>query len=226
MTDWIKKHNIQAKILIDGAQSVPHLKVDVNKLGCDFLVWSGHKMLAPSGIGGLWAKMEILEQMDPLMTGSHMIKQVSDKGATFNKIPEKFETGTGRLEAAAGLGAAIDYLQKLGMKEIFKHEANLTRYLLGKLSEIPQVEIYGNKSVNNRVGVVSFNIKEIHAHDTGEILNRSQICVRTGHHCAMPLLTNLGVDSTVRASLYMYNTKGDIDKLIIGIKDTIRIFKK
>jgi cysteine desulfurase / selenocysteine lyase len=226
MVSWLKSQNIHAKILIDGAQSVPHIKINVNKLGCDFFVWSGHKMLGPSGIGGLWAKKDILNEMDPLMTGSHMIKQVSDKTVSFNKVPEKFETGTGRLEAAAGLGAAIDYLQNLGMKNIFEHEKHLTAYLIEKLIKIPQVKIYGSNGIKNRVGVVSFNIEGVHAHDTGEILNRRQICVRTGHHCAMPLLSSLGVDSTVRASLYIYNTKSDIDKLISGIKETIIFFKK
>lgn len=225
IADFLNRKKIRAKLLVDAAQSVPHMKIDVKKMGCDFLAFSGHKMLGPSGIGALWAKKEILEEMDPLMSGSNMISNVTDNEVSWNQVPEKFETGTGRLEGAAGLGAAIDYLEKIGMRNVEKYERELTEYLLRTLIEIPEVEIYGSKTSKDRLGVVAFNVKGVHSHDTGEILNRRNICVRTGHHCAMPLLSKLGVGSTVRASLYLYNNKKDIDKLAQGIKDVKKIFK-
>ncbi len=225
IADYLKRRKIKAKLVVDAAQSIPHMKIDVGKLGCDFLAWSGHKMLGPSGIGGLWARRELLEAMDPMLSGSHMINEVTEEGASWNRVPEKFETGTGRLEGAAGLGAAVDYLQKAGREKIAGYEKELTEYLLETLIKIPRVEIYGSKSGKNRLGVVAFNVAGVHAHDVGEILNRKQICVRTGHHCAMPLLARLGVESTVRASIYLYNTKEDIDRLAEGIAEVKKIFR-
>ncbi|KKR29745.1 MAG: Cysteine desulfurase [Candidatus Woesebacteria bacterium GW2011_GWA1_39_8] len=221
---FLKKNDIAAKVLVDGAQAVPHLPVDVQKLGCDFYVFSSHKMLGPSGVGVLWAKKELLKHMDPLMVGSHMIATVSKKKATWAEIPAIFETGTGRLEAVAGLGAAIDYLTKLGMKNIETYEKTLTNYALQKLTKIAGVKIFGKTTPKDRLGVLSFAIGNVHPHDVGEILNRHHIAIRAGQHCAQPLMQVLGVNGTARASLYIYNTKADIDKLAEGIMEVKRIF--
>lgn len=225
ITSVYKKHGITAKYIIDAAQSVPHIQVDVKDLGCDFLVFSAHKMLGPSGVGVLWAKSEILEAMDPMFVGSNMISTVSKNKVTWAKSPEKFEVGTGKLEGVVGLGAAIDYLNKVGMKNIFKHEEQLVKYALKTLIQFKNVKLYGSHNPDGRLGVFSFNVGKIHAHDVGEILNRTKVCVRTGHHCAQPLLFSLAVSSTVRASIYLYNNIKDIDRLAEGINQVNRIFK-
>jgi cysteine desulfurase / selenocysteine lyase len=222
---FLDKKKIRAKLLVDGAQLVPHVPVDVKKMGCDFLVWSGHKMLGPSGVGVVWAKKERWEEMDPMMVGSHMISIVTKERAEWAQIPDKFEMGTGRLEAVYGLGAAVEYIEKIGWKEIQKREKWLNAYMALLLKEIKGVEVYGPNDLNNRLGVWSFNVKGVHAHDVGEILNRRQICVRVGHHCAQPLMNVLGQEATVRASLYIYNTKEDIDKLVAGIAEVKKVFK-
>jgi cysteine desulfurase/selenocysteine lyase len=222
----LKKKCVNAKILIDAAQSIPHLIVNVNKLGCDFLVFSSHKMFGPSGLGVLWAKEYILKQMDPLFLGGHMISTVTKDKATFADIPQKLEAGTGRLEQVAGLGAAIDYLNFMGLKNVQKYEETITKYALLKLPKIKNIKIYGLLSSKDRLPVFSFNIGSIHPHDAAEILSRKQICVRTGHHCAQILMYAIGTPSgTIRASLSIYNTKDDIDKLIEGIKEVNKIFK-
>ena len=225
IVDFLKKNGIKAKILIDGAQSVPHISVDVKKLSCDFFVLSSHKMLGSSGVGVLWAKKELLEKMDPLFVGSHMIKTVSKDKAIWADVPDKFETGTGRLEGVVGLGAAIDYIQKIGIQNVEGYETQLTNYAFGRLVKIKKLKLYANKNIKDRLGVFSFNIDTVHPHDVAEILNRSQICVRSGHHCAQPLMNVLGVPATVRASLYIYNTKEDINELVEGIKEVKRIFR-
>jgi cysteine desulfurase/selenocysteine lyase len=221
----LKKKKINAKILIDGAQSIPHLPIDVDELGCDFFVFSSHKMLGPSGVGVLWSKRNLLDVMDPVFVGSNMIKTVSKNRATWADLPDKFEVGTQRLEAVAGLGAAVDYLNTLGMKKIQKYEKELTEYTLNWLLKIKNLKLFGKLTSEKRLGVFSFAIGNIHPHDIGEILNRNQICIRTGHHCAQPLMRVLGVFGTARASLYIYNTKEDIDRLVKGIMDIKRIFK-
>jgi cysteine desulfurase/selenocysteine lyase len=223
---WLIANKIKAKLLVDGAQLVPHVQVNVQKMGIDFLAFSGHKMLGPSGIGVLWARRELLEEMDPLIVGSHMINEVTSDKITWADLPDRFEAGTGRLEAVAGLGAAIDYLNKIGWKEIIEKEKLLNGYMVKLLKNIDGLKIYGKKDVRGRLGVWSFNIDGVHAHDVAEVLNRRHVCVRAGHHCAQPLMKVLGVPATVRASLYIYNDKNDIDRLIEGIMEVKKIFKK
>jgi len=226
LVNWLISKRIRARVLVDGAQLIPHMQVNVQKMGCDFLAFSGHKMMGPSGIGVLWAKQELLEQMDPLMVGSHMISEVTKEKANWANLPDKFEPGTGRLEAAAGLGAAIEYLDNIGWERIKRIERELTEYALGKITKISGIQVIGKTNTKNRLGVISFNLKGIHAHDVADILNRKNICVRAGHHCAQPLMKVLGVSATVRASFYIYNTKEDVDRLIEGIKEVKKIFKK
>jgi cysteine desulfurase/selenocysteine lyase len=224
ITKFLKGKDIKAKILVDGAQSAPHLPINVRKLGCDFFAFSSHKMLGPSGLGVLWARREILDKMEPLFVGGNMIETVTKKKATWAQSPDKFEPGTGRLESIAGLSAAIDYLNKLGMKNIENYEKELTKYALKKLTEIKDVKIFGKLSTKDRLGVFSFAINGVHPHDVGDILNRKKICIRTGHLCAQPLMKVLGVFGTSRASIYIYNTKADINMLVKGIMDVKKIF--
>ena len=213
-------------LIIDAAQSVPHLPVDVKELGCDFLAFSGHKMLGPTGIGVLWGKEELLEKMDPFLYGGDMISKVGFEDTKFNELPWKFEAGTPAIAQGIGLGKAVDYLSSVGMKNIKEYEEVLTSYALEKLKEIDDVEIYGPLEARDRGGVISFNIKEVHSHDVSAILDREGIAVRGGHLCAMPLVTEiLGHASVCRASLYFYNTKEEIDKLVRGIKKVKEIFK-
>ena len=225
IVSYFKKKGVDAKVLIDAAQSIPHMKVDVADLDCDFLVFSSHKMLGPSGVGVLWAKEELLEEMDPLLVGSHMIKKVSKTGYSLAELPDKFEAGTRNIEGVIGLGAAIDYLQNIGLDKINKYEQSLTEYALDKFKSLEKVQLFGPTSLKNRTGVFSFAIGDIHPHDIAEILNRDKIAVRSGHHCAQVLMECLGVTATTRASLYFYNTEKDIDKLIAGIKKVKEIFK-
>jgi len=222
---FFKKNNIYAKVLVDAAQSVPHMPIDVKSLDCDFLAFSSHKMVGPSGVGVFWAKKEILENMDPLFVGSHMIRTVSKEKATWADIPDMFEVGTRNLEGVIGLGAAIDYLQSVGMETIESYEKELSAYALQMLLNQKSVTLYGPKSIDNRLGVFSFNIANIHSHDVAEIFNRLHIAVRSGHHCAQPLMQFINEPATVRASLYLYNTKEDIDKLAEGIKLVKKTFK-
>lgn len=223
---WLIANKINTRVLVDGAQLVPHMQVNVKELGCDFLAFSGHKMLGPSGMGVLWAKRELLEGMDPMLVGSHMIDKVTSDRVTWAKLPDKFEAGTGRLEAVAGLGAAMDYINKMGWKKMQEREKMLNGYMVKLLKTVKNIIIYGKPGAEGRLGVWSFNVDGVHAHDVAEILNRKNICVRAGHHCAQPLMKVLGVPATVRASLYIYNTKEDIDKLIEGIMEVKRVFKK
>jgi cysteine desulfurase/selenocysteine lyase len=221
-----KKLNPQTKILIDAAQSIPHLPINVQKLNIDFLAFSSHKMLGPSGVGVLWAKEKLLSEMDPLLTGSHMISTVTKQKATYAALPDKFETGTANLEGVAGLGSAIAYLQKIGIEKIISHEQQLTQYALAKLTQLPYLQIYGPATPQNRLAIFSFGIKGIHPHDISQILDHQNIAVRAGHHCAQITMQALGVPAATRASLYLYNTKQDIDKLITGlelVKKTLKI---
>ena len=225
MIPYFKKLNSEIKICIDAAQSVPHMRVDVTSLDCDFLAFSSHKMLGPSGVGVLYAKKELLQAMDPFILGSHMIRTVTKENATWAGLPDKFEPGTRNLEGVIGLGAAIDYLQKVGFDSIQKHEAKLIEYALNMFQSQKEVTLFGPKGAENRLGVFSFAIGDVHSHDVSEVLNRSHIAVRAGHHCAMPLMMCLGVSGTVRASLYVYNTKEDIARLEKGIEEVKKTFK-
>lgn len=222
---FYKSINPEIKILIDGAQSVPHFKVDFKDLGCDFLAFSSHKMLGPSGLGVLVGKYELLEKMDPFFYGSQMITRVTKEDSKFDEPPFKFEVGTGKLEAVFGLGAAIDYLQKIGWENIEKQEKEITEYALKKLQVIEGLEIYGPLISKNRLAIFTFNLKDIHSHDVAQILDRYGICVRSGHHCAQVLMDSLDEIAAVRASFYIYNSKEDVDALVDGLGKVKEFFK-
>jgi cysteine desulfurase/selenocysteine lyase len=205
------------KVSVDGAQGIPHLKVNVKALGCDFYSFSGHKMLGPTGIGVLWVKKEILETLEPYEYGGGMISSVSLEKSQWAEIPEKFEAGTPNIAGAIGLGAAVDYLNEVGMEEIRTHELELLEYVLPKLQKIEGLTILGPLDPKNRTGLVSFTLQGIHGHDIAAVLNTKGVAVRSGHHCAMPLHTFLNVASSTRASFYLYNTKQDMDSLVDAI---------
>src|SRR6266568_3462510 len=222
---YFKKINPDMKICIDAAQSVPHMPVNVLNLGCDFLAFSSHKMLGSSGVGVLYAKKELLDEMEPHMFGGNMIRKVTKESVFWADTPDKFEAGTPNIEGVIGLGAAIDYLQEIGLDAIQKHEQELISYSLEMFKNKKNVTLFGPHSEDDRLGVFSFAIGNVHPHDTAEILNRLHIAVRTGHHCAQVLMTVLGVAGTARASLYLYNTKEDIDRLQEGIEEVKKTFK-
>ena len=204
-------HAVGAVVVVDGAQSTPHLKVDVQTLDCDFYALSGHKMLAPMGSGALVAKPELLEAMPPYHGGGEMISRVFDDHSTYNKIPHKFEAGTPNVEAAVGLAAAIDYLERIGPERIAEHEQALAQAAIDQLTQIDGVTVYGPRG--HRAGVVSFTYGDIHPHDIATILDQDGICIRAGHHCAQPLMRRLNVAATARASFYLYNEPGDVAAL-------------
>lgn len=214
-----------AKILVDGAQSVPHMKVDVDGLGCDFFAFSAHKMLGPTGVGVLWAKKELLEQMVPFHGGGDMIREVHKYETTWNDLPYKFEAGTPNIADVIGFAAAIDYLNNLGMDYVRQHEVELTKYALEKLSAIKGIKIYGTKDLSKRGGVISFNFADIHPHDLATIIDEDGIAIRSGHHCAQVLMERLDVAATSRASFYIYNTKEEVDALINSLSRAARLFK-
>ena len=218
-------HSVGAVVVLDACQSVPHMRVDVVALGIDFLAFSGHKAVGPTGVGILWGRAELLEQLPPFLTGGSMIADVSMTSATWAPAPAKFEAGVPNMAQAVGLGAAIDYLSAIGMDVIAEHEHLLTADLLKKLLEIDEVALVGPHSMDNRGGALSFTVQGIHPHDLGQFLDSQGIAVRTGHHCAWPLTRSLGVPATTRASLYLYNTIEDNDALINGIQDAMRYFK-
>lgn len=203
-------HKVGALFISDGAQGVPHMQVNVAKLGCDFYAFSGHKMLGPTGIGVLWGKTKLLEELDPFMGGGEMIETVSFEESTWNEIPYKFEAGTPNIAQAVGLGAAVDYLDSIGMKNIQEHEKKLTDYAFDKIKDIEGIRIHG--SSKKKSGVISFNIKDIHPQDLAQFLDQDNIAIRVGHHCAQPLLSLLNETSTARISFYIYNSEEDIDK--------------
>ncbi|MDH3833536.1 MAG: cysteine desulfurase [Nitrosopumilus sp.] len=211
--------------LIDGAQAVPHMKVDLEKLGCDFFAFSGHKMLGPTGIGVLWVRKPVLETMSPFHGGGDMIREVHKYETTWNDLPYKFEAGTPNIADVVGFGAAIDYLTKIGMDNVREHEVELTKYAIEKLSEIKGLHIYGTKDISKRGGVISFNFADVHPHDVAQIIDEEGIAVRSGHHCAQVLMERLNVAATSRASFYIYNTKEDIDILIKSLNTVARVFK-
>ncbi len=217
-------HDSDALFLLDAAQSVPHMPVSVKETGCDFMVFSGHKMLAPAGIGALYARKEILEEMEPFMLGSDMIKEVTLQEATFREAPWKFEPGTPDFAGAVALGAAVDYLSRLGMQNVRNHEKELTAYALEQLAEIKGLKVYGPAKPELRGGVISFNLGDVHSHDLATILDEEGIAVRSGHHCAMPLMQRLGIDSATRASFYIYNTKEEVDALADALKKAKKVF--
>ena len=200
--------------LVDGAQAVPHMPVDVTAIGADFYAWTGHKALGPTGIGVLHGRAEIMEQMEPFMTGGDMISSVDFQSATWNELPYKFEAGTPPITEAIGLGAAVDYLSGLGMTRVREHERALTAYMLGRLAEIPGLRVVGPPEAERRGGLASFTIEGIHPHDIAELADRGGVCIRAGHHCAQPLMRCLGVGATARASVGVYNEPADIDALV------------
>ena len=213
---------VGAVFIVDGAQSVSHMPVNVQDLECDFLAFSGHKMLGPTGVGVLWGKFELLNDLDPFLSGGEMIEKVTLEESTWNEVPYKFEAGTPNYVQAIGLGAAVKFLSKIGMENIHKYEKELTSYAVEKLQSIPNLNIHG--SPKNRGSVISFNIENIHPQDLAQFLNEDNICIRVGHHCAQPLLETLNETSTARASFYIYNDFSDIDKLVDSIKSTISYF--
>ncbi len=217
-------HAHGALILVDGAQSVPHLPVNVQELGCDFLAFSGHKMLGPTGVGVLYGRRELLEEMDPFLGGGSMIKRVLLDDFTPNDVPWKFEAGVPNIGDVCAFAAAIDYLQSLGMENVRAHEVELVRAAMRRLSEVPDVTLYGPESAEARGGVLAFNVGDIHPHDVGTVLDRHGVAIRAGHHCAQPLMRRLGVAATARASFYVYNTIEELDTLVEGIHATARLF--
>lgn len=220
----IKKANQNCLVLVDGAQAVPHLKVDVNELGCDFYVFSSHKMLGPTGVGVLWGRYEILHDMKPYQYGGEMIQAVYVDHSEFKETPHKFEAGTPHIAGVIGFGAAIDYLKNLGMAAVRLHELELVKYALKQLKLLKGITIYGPQKAEDRGGVTTFTMDKAHAHDIAQILDSVNICIRSGHHCAMPLHIRFGITSTARASFYVYSTKTDIDGLIEGLTKVKKVF--
>jgi cysteine desulfurase/selenocysteine lyase len=212
-----------ATVLVDGAQSTPHQAVDVRALGCDFYAFSGHKMLGPTGAGILYGRRALLEAMPPFMGGGDMIKTVSTERATYLDLPWKFEAGTQAIAEVIGLGAAVDYLSGLGMEAVRAHELEITEYAYEALSELDGLHVYGPPP-SRRAGVISFSLDGIHPHDLATIADRDQVCLRAGHHCAMPLMTRLGIPATARASFYVYTQPEEVDRLLASIKEAQRIF--
>jgi cysteine desulfurase/selenocysteine lyase len=226
VNDIIKMaHEKDIPVLIDGAQSVPHMPVDVQKMDCDFMAFSAHKMLGPTGVGVLYVKRDILEKMPPFMGGGDMIKEVHKYDTRYNDLPYKFEGGTPNIADVIGFSAAIDYLSKIGMDRVREHEIDITRYALDEISRIKGVTVYGPMNTKDRGGVVSFNIGDIHPHDLATIMNDHGVAIRSGHHCAQVLMERLDVSATSRASFYIYNTKEEVDIFIEALSDARRLFR-
>ncbi len=218
-------HKKGAIVIVDASQSIPHMKIDVQDLDADFLVFSGHKMLAPLGIGVLYGKREILNKMTPFLMGGDMIEYVYEQDTTFAPLPNKFEAGTQNVEGVIGLGAAIDYIENLGYDKIQEIENEVTSYARQELSKLNYLTLYTTPNEKNHSSVISFNIKGVHPHDVASILDSEGVCVRSGNHCAQPLMRFLGIDSTCRASFYIYNTKEDVDKLVKALDKAYNMFK-
>jgi cysteine desulfurase/selenocysteine lyase len=223
---WIagRAHEAGARVVVDAAQLVPHREVDVRELGADFLAFSSHKMLGPTGIGVLWGRMDALEEMEPFEGGGEMIADVTLHNATWAPIPHRFEAGTPPIIEAVGLHAAIDYLDSIGMDQIFAHDQHLTAVALERLSDVPGVQIHGPRDTENRGGVISITMDGTHAHDLATILDEHGVAVRAGHHCAKPLMRELGVAATARLSFYVYNTEEDIDATVTGLRKAGELF--
>ncbi len=219
-------HSKGAKVIVDGSQSVPHMKVSVRELDADFLVFSGHKLLSPMGIGVVYGKKELLENMPPYIVGGDMIEYVYEQSATFAELPSKFEGGTQNVEGAVGLGAAIDYLEKIGMNKIHEIEKELLIYATLELSKLSYVKIYGPKNIDHMGGLISFEIEGVHPHDVASVFDTFGVAIRSGNHCAQPLMRYMGINATCRASFYFYNTKEDVDRLIEATKKTYEMFLK
>jgi cysteine desulfurase / selenocysteine lyase len=219
-----KAHAAGATVLIDGAQAVPHMPTDVQAFDVDFLAFSGHKMLGPTGIGVLYGKRHILQAMPPFLTGGDMIRQVTFEGAEWNDLPWKFEAGTPAIAEAIGLGAAVDYLNALGMHNVRKHEIELTTYAFKRLSQVEGLRIYGPHDPTARGGVVAFTLGDIHPHDIASVLDHEGIAIRAGHHCAMPLHQKLGLSATARASFYAYTRPSEIDRLAEALDKVRELF--
>jgi cysteine desulfurase/selenocysteine lyase len=217
-------HSHGASVLVDGAQSVPHLPVDVSGLDCDFMAFSAHKMLGPTGVGVLYARQGLFEEMDPFLGGGEMISRVLPEQSTWNDVPWKYEAGTPNIADVIAFGAAIEYLQALGMDCVRAHEKEITAYALEALGAVPQVTIYGPREAEARGGVVAFNLGDLHPHDLGTVLDRHGVAVRAGHHCAQPLMRRLGCVATARASFYVYNRLDEVDTLLEGIREADRFF--
>jgi cysteine desulfurase / selenocysteine lyase len=220
LAQWV--HQAGGILIVDGAQSAPHVPINVQDLDCDYFVCGGHKMYGPTGIGILYGKRELLKVLPPFLFGGDMISEVTFQDAKWNDLPWKFEAGTPPIAEAVGLGAAVEYLSALGMQNIEAYEADLLAYALKQLSTLKGIELYAPKT--GHVGVISFNLKGIHPHDVATIVDRFGVAVRGGHHCAMPLMRKLNLPAACRASIGMYNTKADIDALISGLKEAQRIF--
>lgn len=219
-----RAHQVDAMVLVDACQSVPHIPVDVEDLGADFVTWSAHKMLGPTGLGFLWAKGELLAGMPPFISGGSMIEKVTMRESTFAAPPKRFEAGTPMAAQAVGTAAAVDYLSALGLSDVAAHDETLTAYALDKLRSVPGLDIVGPKSPSGRIGAISFVIEGIHPHDVGQVLDDEGIAVRTGHHCAWPLMQRFRVPATTRASFYVYNQLSDVDALVDGLQRVKKIF--
>lgn len=211
--------------LVDGAQAAPHLAVDVQAMDCDFYAFSAHKMLGPTGVGVLYGRRELLEEMEPFLGGGEMIRRVTFESATWNDLPWKFEAGTPNIADVIAFGAAIDYLQRLGMENIRAHEIELTAYALERLRALDDITIYGPPDAQERGGVVSFNLRDLHPHDVGTVLDRHGIAIRAGHHCTQPLMRALGIAGTARASFYVYNTPEEVDVLVDALRAARAFFR-
>ena len=212
--------------LVDGAQGAPHLPVDVQAIGCDFYAFSSHKMLGPTGVGVLYGRPELLEEMEPFLGGGEMIRKVTFEGATWNDLPWKFEAGTPNIADVIAFGSAIDYLNQLGMENVREHEIEITDYALTRLSQLEGIVMYGPPDPRERGGVVSFNFGDLHPHDIGTVLDHHGVAIRAGHHCTQPLMRTLGVSGTARASFYIYNTPEEVDVLIEALEATRDFFKR
>ena len=221
VADWAHSHG--AIVVCDAAQAAPHRTLDVQALGCDFVAVSGHKMCGPSGIGALWGRSELLERMEPFLTGGHMIRKVAADGTSWGELPHKYEAGTAPMAEAVGFGAAIDYLQAIGFEAIERHEHDLTAYALGALAEVPGITLFGPPP-ERRSGIVSFALEGIHPHDVAQVLDWEGVAVRAGHHCCQPLMARLGVAATTRASFYLYTIPEEIDRLVVGLHRVRKVF--
>jgi cysteine desulfurase / selenocysteine lyase len=217
-------HEVGAMMVVDGAQSAPHMPIDVPSLGCDFYAFSGHKMYGPTGVGGLWGRRELLQRMPPFLGGGDMIDTVELDHSTWAKLPHKFEAGTPNIAGVVGLGAAVDFLSEVGMGAVQAHEETLMRYAMERLREVPDIVIYGPKDPAQRAGVVSFTLADIHPHDLATILDSEGVAIRAGHHCCQPLMRCLGVSSTARASFGLYNTTDEVDRLVDALNGARTLF--